>query len=114
MQDYLQSSDLTFGNLETPITEGRLISDYEMIFRSNPGTEQALKRAGFSILSMANNHTPNFGDKGLKDTFSYLEDAGIKYIGAGKDATEAKKGLEMERLGVFKRMAERERKFFQP
>jgi len=100
IRDYLQSSDLVFGNLESPITQGREISDFEMIFRSNPGTEQALKQAGFSVLSLANNHTPDFGEKGLEGTFNYLNNVGIKYVGAGKDAQEANQPIYIEVKGI--------------
>ena len=98
--DFLRSSDLVFGNLETPITAGREISDREMIFRSNPGTEQALKNAGFSILSLANNHTPNFGESGLKDTFNYLKKADLDYIGAGENEIEANRPIYREKKGI--------------
>jgi len=100
IRDYLKSADLVFGNLETPITQGSEIPDFEMIFRSNPGTEQALKQAGFSILSLANNHTPNFGEKGLKDTFNYLENASIKYVGAGQNGQEAYQPIYIEKKGI--------------
>ncbi len=100
MRDYLKSADLVFGNLETPITEGREISDFEMVFRSNPGTEQALKEAGFSILSLANNHTPNFGEQGLEDTFSYLKQVGINYVGAGKNEQETNQPAYFETKGI--------------
>lgn len=100
IQDYLKNADFVFGNLETPITPGREISDYEMVFRSNPGTEQALGQAGFSILSLANNHTPNFGDQGLKDTFKYLDMAGIKYVGAGINKQEANQPIYKEINGI--------------
>jgi len=100
IQDYLKSADLVFGNLETPITQGSGIPDFEMIFRSNPGTEQALKQGGFSILSLANNHTPNFGEKGLKDTFNFLENAGIKYVGAGQNEQEACQPVYIENKGI--------------
>jgi len=97
IRDYLKSADLVFGNLETPITQGAEIPDFEMIFRSNPGTEQALKQTGFSILSLANNHTPNFGEKGLKDTFNYLENVDIKYVGAGENEEEAYQAVYVEK-----------------
>ena len=48
-QDYLQGGNIVFGNLESPITSGREVLDQEMIFRSNPDTERALKGAGFSL-----------------------------------------------------------------
>ena len=89
IQDYLKNSDILFGNLETPITRGPEIPDFEMTFRSNPGTEKALKQVGFSILSLANNHTMNYGEKGLEDTFNYLEEESIKYVGAGQNEQEA-------------------------
>lgn len=100
IQDYLKNADLVFGNLETPITQGAEIPDFDMIFRSNPGTEQALKQAGFSVLSLANNHTPNFGEKGLEDTFNYLDSAGIKYAGAGNNDQEAYKPIYIEKSGI--------------
>ncbi|MDD5173199.1 MAG: CapA family protein [Patescibacteria group bacterium] len=100
IQDYLKNADLVFGNLETPITQGLEIPDFEMIFRSNPGTEQALKQAGFSILSLANNHTLNFGEKGLKDTFNYLENVGIKYVGAGQNEQEVYQPVYIEKKGI--------------
>src|SRR3989344_2565270 len=100
IRDYLKSADLVFGNLETPITEGPEIPDFEMVFRSNPGTEQALRQAGFSVLSLANNHTPNFGEQGLKDTFNYLTEAGIKYVGAGNNEQEANQPVYIKEKGI--------------
>jgi len=100
IRDYLKNADLTFGNLETPITQGPEIPDFEMIFRSNPGTEQALKQAGFSILSLANNHTPNFGEKGLKDTFNFLKNVGVKHVGAGQNELEAYQPAYIEKKGI--------------
>jgi len=87
--DYLSSADITFGNLETPITEGRHILNNEMVFRSNPDTVHVLKKAGFDILSLANNHTMNFDAKGLIDTINYLAKKDILSIGAGKNKIES-------------------------
>lgn len=100
IKNYLQSADLVFGNLETPITQGPEIADFQLIFRSNPGTEQALKQAGFSILSLANNHTLNFGEKGLKNTFNFLKNAGIEYVGAGQNDQEAYQPVYIEKKGI--------------
>jgi poly-gamma-glutamate synthesis protein (capsule biosynthesis protein) len=99
--DYLRTADIVFGNLETPITPGAEIPPHCMIFRSNPGTEKVLKEAGFSIVSLANNHTPNFGERGLKDTFNYLNSVGIKYIGAGLNEEEAYKPVYIEKKGII-------------
>lgn len=98
--DYLKTADLAFGNLETSITAGRPIHTGEMMFRADPGVENALKEADFSVLSLANNHTPNFGEKSLKDTFQYLNNVGIKYAGAGENETEAYSPVYLEAKGL--------------
>lgn len=88
--EFTASADLTIGNLETAITPGRPIQTGEMMFRADPAAVSGLTYAGFDILSLANNHTPNFGDIGLKNTFKYLHEAGIDYMGAGENYQAAR------------------------
>lgn len=97
LSDYINSADFGIANLETPITPGREIVNMEMVFRSEPGVEKAIKDSGFNIVSLANNHSGNFGALGLRDTFKYLNDAGIEYVGAGIDETEAYEPLYFEK-----------------
>lgn len=100
VKDYLKTGDIVFGNLETPISPGRAIKPGEMLFRSDPGLEKELKASNFSILSLANNHTENFGDYGLEQTFKYLDEAGIKYVGAGENISQAYSSAIMEVNGL--------------
>jgi poly-gamma-glutamate capsule biosynthesis protein CapA/YwtB (metallophosphatase superfamily) len=86
---FIRSADIAFGNLETSITPGEAVQPMEMSFRADPEAAQALKDAGFDILSLANNHTPNFGAQGLLDTFHYLDSVGIAHAGAGPDSVGA-------------------------
>lgn len=88
-RDLLSSRDVVFGNLESPITGGRDIADDELLFRSDPGVELGLRDAGFTILSLANNHMMNFGERGLRDTIASLDAAGIAHVGAGMTESEA-------------------------
>lgn len=99
-RDYLKSGDIVFGNLETPLTAGREIKTGETVFRSDPEMARVLAQNNFSVLSLANNHSPNFGAKGLRDTFQYLKDAGIAYAGAGQDAEEAYAPVYLEKNGL--------------
>lgn len=43
MTDYLRSADMTFGNLECPITKGPDVLLDAMKFHAHPGVEKALK-----------------------------------------------------------------------
>ena len=87
--DYLKTADLVFGNLETALTEGREIGSEETVFRSAPEVAFVLKDFGFSVISLANNHTMNFGRGGLADTMLNLAEAQVAYAGAGRNAFEA-------------------------
>ncbi|HSD12777.1 MAG TPA: CapA family protein, partial [Patescibacteria group bacterium] len=100
MRDWLRGADIAFANLETSVTPGRPVGQGEMLFRADPGTVDGLADAGFDVLSLANNHTPNFGQKGLKDTFRYLREAGIAFAGAGEDAAAARAPAVIERGGM--------------
>ncbi|MFH0819273.1 MAG: CapA family protein [Patescibacteria group bacterium] len=91
---YLQSGDIVFGNLETPITPGRKITTEEMVFRADPENASALKKAGFTIMSLANNHIMNFGMNGFADTKKYLDEADIKYIADSERTDIEIKGME--------------------
>lgn len=98
--DFIRSADIAFGNLETAITPGPEVLPFEMSFRADPESAAALRDAGFDVLSLANNHTPNFGEEGLLDTLRYLDEVGIVHVGAGKDAVEAGQPMFMSVNGI--------------
>ncbi|MGE5483461.1 MAG: CapA family protein [Ignavibacteriales bacterium] len=89
MKEYLHSGDIVFGNLECPLTPGRDIKPQEMVLRADPGLEAALASSGFTILSLANNHIPDFGADGIADTLKNLGAAGVECVGAGSNEREA-------------------------
>ena len=100
VENFLRGADLVFANLETPITPGREIRAGEMMFRTNPEMAKVLKEENITVVSLANNHTPNFGQKGLHDTFRYLSEAGVQYVGAGKNEEDARAPIFVERHGT--------------
>lgn len=98
--DYLKSADMTFGNLECPIMKGPVVTRDAMRFHAHPGVETALKQAGFSVLSLANNHLPDSGPRGVTNTTALLDAVGIAWVGAGKDAEEAEKPATVTKNGI--------------
>lgn len=93
-------SDLAFANLEAPISPGRVINSGEMTFRMDPGVETALRDVGFTVVSLANNHTPNWGTQGIKDTIKYLTNVGIVAVGAGENDQAAGAAKYAEANGI--------------
>ena len=86
----LQDADITIGNLEgTLFDEGGIpksCSDPSVcfVFRTPSKYGQYLKKAGFDYLSIANNHSNDFGDEGISKTMKNLDELGIKYTGIKK------------------------------
>ena len=94
------SVDFVFGNLESPITQGPRVPTGSFIFHADPGVENALAAANFKILSLANNHLPNYGAKGIADTIKYLDVVGIAHAGAGKNLAVASRPAFLEIKGI--------------
>lgn len=99
-RNILQGSGITVGNLELPITErGSEFTGKRFRFRSPPEAAQALRNAGFSVLTLANNHILDYGAEGVKDTLVHLNRAGIGHVGAGKNLDVARTPAIMEVAG---------------
>ncbi len=88
--DTLRSADLTFINLEGPISARGTNQGSQYSFRFEPvGTINALQFAGVDIVNLANNHIWDWGKQALLDTFDVLEKAPMGYTGAGRDIQQA-------------------------
>lgn len=82
MSPYLNDSDLTLGNLETPISDrGKAEPGKYCTFCSKPATLDCLKYAGVDVVSFANNHCLDYGPDALNDTLYYLDNANIPHPG---------------------------------
>lgn len=98
VSEYFKDDHISIGNLETSITrEGSPWPNKQFNFRSDPENVGAMKRAGMDVVSLANNHTLDYGYDGLKDTIDYLNAGDIKLVGAGEDTKEASKALIIEK-----------------
>jgi poly-gamma-glutamate synthesis protein (capsule biosynthesis protein) len=88
--DTLRSADITFANLEGPVSARGKDQGSIFSFRFEPvGTMNSLKFAGFDVVNLANNHIWDWGVDALTDTVQHLDNAGIGHIGAGRTKAEA-------------------------
>ena len=74
----LSSADVLIGNLEGPFTDREHVYPIKCSLRSSPKYVKGLKNAGFSVVSLANNHVLDSGPEGLKETRRELDRFGIK------------------------------------
>ncbi len=97
VKPYLEAAEVAFVNLESPISDkGSPVPGKEFTFRSRTALAAGLAYAGIDVVSLANNHARDYGAAALLDTFVRLEAAGIKWAGAGADASEARSPALLE------------------
>lgn len=80
---YYSSSDFVLANNEFVLTDRELRktskSGTAFWFRSLSSYTNILKAGGIDIVTIANNHTGDYGDKGYQDTQAALDSAGIMW-----------------------------------
>lgn len=88
----LSRGDINLANLESPVaTGGNEFSKKQFRFRAEPAVAGAVRAAGFNLVTLANNHSMDFGGEALTETLQHLDSAGIAWIGAGENLDEARK-----------------------
>src|SRR5947199_964408 len=99
-RDSLAAADSTFGNLESPIAaESSAAPDSAAVFTAPPAAAVALARAGFDIVSTANNHAWDGGPAALEETMRQLTRAGVRFVGSGFGRDMAEQPVILERRG---------------
>lgn len=102
VRQWFEQADVVIGNSEYPLTDrGRpWPGKREPIRRANPEIARVLREVGFSAVSLANNHTLDFGAEGMLHTIDVLEQSGIACAGAGRIAKEAHLPAFIEKKSV--------------
>lgn len=97
----LSSADVTVGNLESMLSDnGSPASGKSVTFAGDPTAIEGLSAAGFDFLSVANNHTLDYGPRAMLDTIAGLDKAGIGHAGAGKNRAAAWTPAAAEKNGA--------------
>lgn len=111
IKNFFESADLVVVNLEGPVTDknsetflGNGTYTKELKFTFATSTARTLKEIGVDVVSLANNHTDNFGIQGLRDTKKWLSINGVNYFGdpwnsAGTEAVFEIEGVKIALVG---------------
>ncbi|WP_374502704.1 CapA family protein [Pseudoxanthomonas sp.] len=95
----LSSHDVRIGNLECVVATTGTAEEKPYTFRADPRTLPVLKRH-FDAVSLANNHSGDFGKAAFAEQLALMDKAGLPYFGGGRDATAAHAPWIVERNGV--------------
>lgn len=90
---YTSEADLNIINLEAPVLigQGRPIAKCGPHLKCSYKAVDAIKSAGFNLVTLANNHFYDYGEQGVYDTMETCLKYQIDTVGGGKDITEASK-----------------------
>jgi poly-gamma-glutamate capsule biosynthesis protein CapA/YwtB (metallophosphatase superfamily) len=77
----LSSGDILFGNLETTLFDGKCTAHKAVQITAPSWKVKYLKRAGFNVLNLSNNHILDCGIEGLTGTLEVLRQEGLNCIG---------------------------------
>ena len=102
LREIVQKSDFAICNFEAPTQTSEMLP----IKKAGPHVYQSvdsprlLAEAGFTHVSLANNHIYDFGEKAFKETLSHLTKNKIGFVGAGESFNQAYEPIFIEKNGV--------------
>ncbi len=99
-ENLLKNSDIVFANLEGTASDQGTDQRNLYSFRMDPDVVPALKGAGMTIFSVANNHVGDWGRPAYTDTLARLKENEILYTGGGNNSIEAETPTIIEKYGM--------------
>ena len=100
MRRTLTGADLTVGNLESTLSENGEPQQGDDSFAADPSVLPALAELGIDAVSLANNHTGDYGTRALLESVAAFRGTGVRAFGAGRDLEDASRPLVLRRNGV--------------
>ena len=95
----LKRADLVFVNLENPIVENCPLIEGGFKFCASYEMLEGLKLSGIDVVSLANNHSRNFGEGGVKETVAILKTIDISATGLSNLIVKEVNGVKYGFLG---------------
>lgn len=90
----MEAADIFMLNNEFTYTDrGEPTPGKQYTFRSKPENAEMLHELGADIVSLANNHSSDYGEISLLDTLETLEGINMPYVGAGRSLEEASRTI---------------------
>jgi poly-gamma-glutamate capsule biosynthesis protein CapA/YwtB (metallophosphatase superfamily) len=105
IEPVLNDADLAMVNLETAVTGAGLAAAKTFTFRAPASAFAALRGGSVDVVSMANNHGMDFGEKGLRDSLAAAHRYRFPVVGIGIDGRRAyapyRRTIKGQRIAVL-------------
>ena len=99
LRNVIKLADFSFLNFESPVVE----DGYKPIIKCGPNLRctpeavEGVKYAGFTSVTLANNHILDFGSEGLRKTVECCKSQGLGVVGVGENLKDAERVLYLEK-----------------
>lgn len=97
--DFLAEPDITFANLEGPVSDKGFDKQNLYSFRMDPKVLPIIKASGIDVVSFANNHVGDWGRAAFNDTLKRIAENGILSCGAGMTKADTVRPAIVEQQG---------------
>ena len=101
VKDILSKDDLTFANFEGTLTTETQRENKQYAFKGDPSYVEILKDASIDVVTLANNHSADYGEQSLQDTRYYLTEAGIDYVKDDEIIVKEVNGIRVGLIGIY-------------
>ena len=101
VRNILNADDSTFANFEGTLTESTLRAEKTFAFRGDPSYTEILKDGSIDVVTLANNHTSDYGATSLTDTQEALDAAGIEWCEGDNIAWQELNGVRTAFIGIY-------------
>lgn len=101
VRSILEADDATFANFEGTLTTETARESKEYAFKGDPSYTQILTDGSIDVVTLANNHSSDYGAKSLTDTEEALDAAGIDYCIGDKIAVKEVNGIPTAFIGIY-------------
>jgi poly-gamma-glutamate synthesis protein (capsule biosynthesis protein) len=102
LEPILSTADLVLVNLESQLSDqhGETQSSWSpLVFTGPPGGADLLAEAGIHAVSLANNHSWDYGKQAFFETLTHLERAGVAYVGASREPDQMYEPVVLRKKG---------------
>lgn len=98
--DALRVADVTIGNLECALGTAGTRARKSFTFLAPPEAAASVADAGFDLVTLANNHSLDYGAEALASTLQLLDGVGVRHAGAGMNRAQAHQPAVLDVKGI--------------
>lgn len=100
VQTYFATDHLTMVNFEGTFTDRGVRADKTYAFRGKPEYVQILTQGSVEAVTLANNHSRDYGEVSMTDTRAYLEEVGIHWVEGLNTKVAEYSGVKVGMIGL--------------